>query len=390
MAKLKWTKEKIIEYIEENTDYTFVDIIKYKGVNSRIVLLCNIHKEKFDINFNKLKGGNTCPICTREKRRKSISKWSIESIVSYVENHSKYSIINIHKYCGRRTKLEVLCENNHRRIITFETILSGCGCKICNDTNKINNNLNVIKSKMKQRNINNVELVDILYYNGTEDSSLLLKCSVCGAIFGSTYSNLMYTPHKNFCRRCANKHLSKIKSFDIDYIRKYIESYGYQLLSDIYKNNTTSILLKCNMNHIYASTFGAFKSGNRCPICNQSKGEKMVLYVLNKYKIKYTTQKRFEDCRSIHPLPFDFYLCNSNILIEYDGEFHYRISRYKDGLERFIGIKIRDTIKNEYCKNNNIKLIRIPYWEFDNIEKILCRELNLNLKLRRKGNKQLK
>ena len=39
--------------------------------------------------------------------------------------------------------------------------------------------------------------------------------------------------------------------------------------------------------------------------------------------------------------------------------------------------EIRDTIKNDYCKKNNINLIRIPYWEFDNIEKILNRELNL-------------
>ena len=42
----------------------------------------------------------------------------------------------------------------------------------------------------------------------------------------------------------------------------------------------------------------------------------------------------------------------------------------------FVDIKIRDTIKTEYCKKNNIKLIRIPYWEINNIEEILNKEIN--------------
>ena len=29
------------------------------------------------------------------------------------------------------------------------------------------------------------------------------------------------------------------------------------------------------------------------------------------------------------------------------------------------------SLKNEYCKNNDIELLRIPYYEFDNIENIL-------------------
>ena len=47
------------------------------------------------------------------------------------------------------------------------------------------------------------------------------------------------------------------------------------------------------------------------------------------------------------------------------------------GYDEFINQKIRDTIKTVYCKENNIKLIRIPYWEFNNIENILIKELNL-------------
>ena len=46
-------------------------------------------------------------------------------------------------------------------------------------------------------------------------------------------------------------------------------------------------------------------------------------------------------------------------------------------MDRFIDRKIRDTVKNIYCQQNNIKLIRIPYWDFNSIEEILIKELNL-------------
>ena len=74
---------------------------------------------------------------------------------------------------------------------------------------------------------------------------------------------------------------------------------------------------------------------------------------------------------------FWFYLPDYNLLIEYDGRQHFEISEYFGGYEGFINTKIRDTIKNIYCRNNNIDLLRIPYWEFDNIENILIDKLNL-------------
>ena len=81
--------------------------------------------------------------------------------------------------------------------------------------------------------------------------------------------------------------------------------------------------------------------------------------------------------KKIRPLPFDFYLPDYNTCIEYDGIQHFEVVDYFGGLDGFITTKIRDTIKNEYCKSKNIKLIRIPYWGFDNIENILKKELNI-------------
>ena len=118
----------------------------------------------------------------------------------------------------------------------------------------------------------------------------------------------------------------------------------------------------------------------RCPKCYfPSKGEFNITNILDKYDINFETQHSFNGCRSIQPLPFDFYLPDHNTLIEFDGEQHYRPASIFGGLNEFIGQKVRDTIKDVYCKNNNIKLIRIPYWYLDDIEIILINELNINI-----------
>ena len=65
---------------------------------------------------------------------------------------------------------------------------------------------------------------------------------------------------------------------------------------------------------------------------------------------------------------YDFYLPEHNLLIEYDGEFHYENTSLGNDLKRQ---KEYDQIKNYYAKSKGIELIRIPYWDFNNIEKIL-------------------
>ena len=65
---------------------------------------------------------------------------------------------------------------------------------------------------------------------------------------------------------------------------------------------------------------------------------------------------------------------------EYDGLGHFEPinfggKREEEVIEIFKEGQIRDQIKNKYCKDNNITLIRIPYWDFDNIENILKEHL---------------
>lgn len=70
-------------------------------------------------------------------------------------------------------------------------------------------------------------------------------------------------------------------------------------------------------------------------------------------------------------LPFDFYLPFYNLCIEYDGELHYRCSEMFGGQKSLDRIKRHDDIKTKWCKENNIKLLRIHYLKKSKINKIL-------------------
>ena len=118
-----------------------------------------------------------------------------------------------------------------------------------------------------------------------------------------------------------------------------------------------------------------------CPKCNESKGEKRMSAYLDKEYINHTPQYKIKDCKNKQALPFDeaiFHDVDKTkliCLIEYDGEYHYKKSRHKNGEQKLIECQNNDKIKNKYCKENNILLIRIPYWQFDKIEEILHRRL---------------
>lgn len=151
----------------------------------------------------------------------------------------------------------------------------------------------------------------------------------------------------------------------------------YLLLGN-YVNAKAKMLVK----HIlcqneYEVKWNSFYQGSRCPKCNESKGEKTISDILNSLGIKYTAQKRFPECKHKNTLPFDFYIHNkkSKLLIEFDGRQHFESIEYFGGEDVLKETQLRDKIKNDFAKEKDIPLLRIPYTEQDNIESILTNKL---------------
>ena len=110
-----------------------------------------------------------------------------------------------------------------------------------------------------------------------------------------------------------------------------------------------------------------------CPVCKESKGEKEIRLYLDNNNINYVIQKKFNGCRHKRKLPFDFYLPNYNMCIEYDGIQHFEPIGIFGGNKRYDEQQIKDNLKNVFCEKENIILIRIKY--NDNIHNELIKNI---------------
>src|SRR3989338_1284401 len=102
-----------------------------------------------------------------------------------------------------------------------------------------------------------------------------------------------------------------------------------------------------------------------------SLGELSISKYLTELKIKYEIEKTFDKCVHIKPLRFDFYLPDYNCCIEYDGEQHFQAIRKFGGKKGIKKTQFRDSLKVDFCIDQKITLIRIPYYKFDKFSDII-------------------
>lgn len=155
----------------------------------------------------------------------------------------------------------------------------------------------------------------------------------------------------------------------------------YKIIGDYVRARQPLTVQRLKCGHVYDISPDNLLRGKGCPGCGirQSSYMNIVEAFLDKFKIVYIKEKIFNDCRYIRPLPFDYYLPNDNTCIEVDGEFHFPENTiYINNPELYDCIVVRDSIKTQYCQDNGIKLIRLPYFEKDKFDEILYNNLIKN------------
>ena len=113
--------------------------------------------------------------------------------------------------------------------------------------------------------------------------------------------------------------------------------------------------------------------------CITSKGESKIKHYLDKLEVDYKTQYSFNELRGDDKcLKFDFVIFKNNsidFLIEYQGEQHFRPVEFFGGEEQFLKQQEFDNKKRDFCKQNNFKLIEIPYWDYNIIDENYIKKL---------------
>lgn len=351
----KFTYEEVKEYIEQFGYKLLSD--EYVNARKHLEIECD-KGHKYEVTFSAFKNQNQrCPYCSVN------AKLSYSEVKDYIENEG-YKLLS-DEYKNANTKLLIECNKGHKYEVRFNNFKDqGQRCPICFHEKRAKE-LTLAYEHVKQYIENfGYKLLSKEYINTHE--KLLIRCPL-GHEFEMIYGNFQQGKR---CPKCKGGVRLEYK-----YVKEYIESFGYKLLSTEYKNNHTKLSIKCPNNHEYKVRFNDFQNNKRCPICNVSKGEQRIINWLEENNIKYIyDEPYFNDLLSPlgNPLRPDFIIEDRKIWIEYDGEFHYKNKMNEDCYKILL---IHDEIKNKYAKENNWKLIRIPYWDFENIEKILIDNL---------------
>ena len=139
------------------------------------------------------------------------------------------------------------------------------------------------------------------------------------------------------------------------------------------KNKDTYWKCQCDCGNITNITTRNLMSGNStsCGCNTTSKGESKIENILKENNINYIKEYSNPTCKFIetgHLARFDFYLQDLNTIIEYDGQQHTIVGTGNyDNLEKIKQTQARDKFKNQWCKDNKIILIRIPYTHYQDI-----------------------
>jgi len=260
-----------------------------------------------------------------------------------------YSLVN---YIGTYIKIKIICKEHDIFEQTPNAHLRKQGCPKCSNKKKTTDEF-IKESKRVHGNKYN--------YSITEYKDCRTKVNIICPIHGS----FLQYPNSHLrgweCIRCSGNNKKTTDEFIEE--SKKIHDNKYDYSKSIYINVLNKIIIICPIHGEFYQTPPNHLHGNGCPKCKESKGEKEIRRYLIKNNIKFESQKRFQNCKNKTYLPFDFYLPDLNICIEYNGEQHYKYNNHFGGKNIFKKQQKRDEIKNNFCENNNINLLIIKYNE---------------------------
>jgi len=366
-ARPKSNTDEFIEKAKKvhGDKYTY-DNVDYKGTNILVDITCKKHGDFTQKPSGHLLG-NGCPKCRYETRRLNIDEF-IEKAKKV--HGDKYTYDNV-DYKNSRELVNITCPKHGDFSIVANSHLRGLGCRDCYLENRWSNTDEFIERAKKVHG--NKYTYDNVDYKSS-DIPVDITCPKHGDFLQKPTNHLT----GQGCKDCF---LENQFSNTNDFIEKAKKVHGDKYTYDNvdYKGSDKLVDITCPKHGDFSQQAYNHLRGGGCPRCSESKGELIIAKLLNTLEIQYDRGKRFENCRGFcKPLSFDFYLPELNAVIEYDGLQHYEPVKRFGGKEKFKTQKIYDEIKNKYCKDNGIKMIRIPHTiKFDDILPLINNELQI-------------
>lgn len=261
-----------------------------------------------------------------------------------------------------------LCSNGHEWKVTYQKFKNGRRCSHCSGLYKEKTKAPTKWDTQKVSEVlreNGYELISENYKNS--HTKLKVKCS-------QSHVNEIYWGHflkGHRCKICSHARRGLTRRLDCAQVDKELLEIGYRRIGE-YSGTDKKLLIICNNNHETEMSLTNIRRGIRCKYCNSSIVERRIMKYLSSLKVSFEKEFSFRNIDTETYMYFDFAVFNSDdttidFVIEFDGRHHFEeVAIYDATLEEF---QERDRRKNNYCREFNIPLLRIPYTELDNVEK---------------------
>ena len=350
-----------------NNKYTYERIKRYKA-SSSLRAFCGKHNRAFKVRwYNHVIKGHGCRACGQEKRYNI----KVEDVIKKFEqiHGEKYDYSLYTEWKGWHKTFPLICKSKeHPEHIFYSTPASHfyqqTGCALCGNLStaaKMTSTTEefVAKARIIHGGIFNYSKTT---YGKNHRQNITIICSAHGKFQQRPDHHLAGSG----CNECKSDEASARLSYDFKKFEalaneEHLGRYSYDEKSYTTYKDLKGIRVTCPDHGSWTCQPQNHTHGRGCPKCYQSHGEREVeKFLLNK-RIAFSNQKSFPGCRDKRELRFDFYLPKYSALIEYDGSQHY-IERDEGPFKgQFKEIKRKDKIKNIFCKEAGIPLLRIRY-----------------------------
>lgn len=314
---------------------------------------CMRSNYKSRLRFKKLLIGNdydkALSILNMGRMKVSIDEWKEKCNKKY-RNYYDYSKVFFNKLDNIVT---IICPKHGEFTKNASYHLNKSGCVYCD---KKSNIIHISDVKERLKNNQYFDFVDFdIYINGRQKIEVLCKKSGHKSYIAARH---LFSNNVN-CAYC-----SKVKMYSTEeWIENSIKIHGnkYNYSESEYKGTKNNIKIICPNHGAFYQRPHLHIKGAGCRICNRSIGESIIYEILNSINIEFESQKSFDNLKYINKLYFDFYLPEYNLCLEFDGVQHYKSFEFFGGDVKLKDTIIKDQIKNQFCNNNGIKLLRISY-----------------------------
>lgn len=287
----------------------------------------------------------------------------------YSYDHTEYtkSRIKVKIYCKSCSKYFYVTPNNH---LSKRTGCANCGTKRMKNAQCLGSDTFIAKS----REIHGIAYgyEEVKYVN--TKTPVRIYCKKCTTYFLQCPGTHL---RGSGCPTCGHYKTSKKQAWSREkFIEKSTKIFGDDIGYDLveYKTMYHKVKLLCKKcdRFFYKLPVNHIHNMQGCPFCRMSKGETIIRQILDRHGIAGIREYRMRctDGDRTRVLRADYYLSKYNAIIEFDGLQHFRETNFFDS-DTLVYVRDRDALKNSYCIDNGISLLRIHYKDINRTEALV-------------------